>query len=289
MKVDEKLLKRLLSLDESGWLDFKREMYKVADRKAKDYDWQKNEMVRDILSLVNGNTHAAGKPAYLVIGAADELNRDKSRSLFDVGDFIPARKQVMSWVNAYAEPVVEELYTDHVPYQGKRLLVIEIPPSRHVHRIKRPLQTGYNTTYHENTIFMRAGDSIITAGLEQVDTLRRAKKQAHAVNRYVNPIWLLAAVFAYIFGTIRLPLDNNPSAQMLIQELGETQVWLFVHLFLAVFMSVIGAMLGWGVMQIQDARLMWVRATWKGKFALGFLFVVVMAFVVWVLRHQTLP
>jgi hypothetical protein len=279
------MVEYLLSLDESGWLDFKRKMYGVADSKAKHYEWQRNEMVRDILSLANGNTHSAGKPAYLVIGATDERNTANSRDLLDIGDFTPPKKHVMSWVNAHADPAVEEINTYLIPYQGKRLFVIEILPGRHVHKLKRPLQTDHSKTYHENTVFMRAGDSIITADAKQVQTLERAKKQAHAVNRYVNPIWLLGIFSALLFGTMTVPLNDSPTTQALIQEFGEVNLRLFINVFLAIIMGVVGAAFGWTIMQLQDARIFWIRATWKGKLGLSIWFIIMISFTVWSLKN----
>ncbi len=283
MSKQTKLLEQLLSLEECGWLDFKQEMYKVADKKARDYDWQKNEMVRDILSLVNGNTHSAGKPAYLVIGAGDNRNPDGSRPLFDVGNVALPKRQIMDWANAYAEPAVEEINTHLVSYQGKRLFVIEILPSRHVHKIKRLLQTGHNNKYHENTIFMRAGDNIITAGPEQALALQRAKKHTHNINRYVNPILLLSVSFALVFGTMNWVAigENLPSTQNTISTMGTQKGLLFLRLFFGALFGILGAGFGWSIMEFQDFRIRWVRATTKGKIGLSILFILAVVFVVW--------
>src|SRR5688500_18914693 len=110
MKDDVRLIQQLLPLEENGWLDFKGKMYAVFDKEAKHYDWQKGEMVRDILALTNGNTQSAGKTAYLLIGAGDERRPDGSRQLSNIEAFTLSRRQLMDWVNAYAEPPVEELF-----------------------------------------------------------------------------------------------------------------------------------------------------------------------------------
>jgi hypothetical protein len=278
MNMDKRLIAHLLVSEESGWLDFKREMYKVADPKAKDYEWNKNELTRDILSLANGNTHSTGKTAYLILGAEDNCNDNGLRDLFDVGDFTPSKKQIMSWVNAYADPAVEEINTHHVLYQGKRLFVVEILPGRYVHKIKRDLQTAHSKVYHMNTVFMRAGDRIITADAKQVHELERTKKQALTINRYVNPAWLLGLVLFVIFATIRWPIEDSEPGRALINEIGYTNVRILTGGILGLIMGGSGYVLGLSIMQFQELRLIWLRATVRMKIviaALAILFTIV--------------
>lgn len=128
---------------------------------------------------------------------------------------------------------------------------------------------------------MRAGDDIVTADARQIRILEKAKKQAYTINRYVNPIWLLGVSFALAFGTLKPPLDNNPAAQVLIQQFGERNVLLFFHLFLGSFMGILGAIFGWSIMQWQDYRLIWIRATSKDRV---FLFLMLATAIVFTVR-----
>ena len=65
-----------LSQDESPTLEFKQEWYTDEDKSQAKL--KKNEMVRDILSLANGNASTAGQDAYLILGAADQKTTRRS-------------------------------------------------------------------------------------------------------------------------------------------------------------------------------------------------------------------
>lgn len=254
-------LQQLLNSEESGWLDFKQEMYKVFDKNAVYFDWQKCELVRDILALANGNTHSVQKTAYIVIGVGDEKTAIGKRDLFDVGEIELSKKQVMDWVNAYAEPPLEELYLQPATCQNTRLLIIEIPPSRYVHRIRNPLQTKKNKVFPENVVFIRNGEEISVASPQQAQGLEFAKRQAHAISRYFNPVWLLGISFAVFFATFRFPIDDIETGQALIAEVGSTRARLLINGSMALIMGAAGAMVGWSLLQFQDFRLMLVRAS----------------------------
>lgn len=254
MKVNEKLIKHLLESEESGWLDFKQEMYKVLDRKAKEYEWQKNELVRDILSLTNGNNQSVGKTAYLIIGAADQRNPDGSRQLFDVDSFDLSKTQLINWLKAYADPPIEEIDAYFFTYQNHQLFIVEIPPSPYVHKIKRPLQTGHNTKYHENTTFLRLGETITTADVQQIHMLQQAKQAYLSRTKYISPI-IIGALFLSIgfmmFDWIVL-LQGVPSGQVIIQNLGDPTANVFFQVLFGIFGAIIGAALGYLLENLVD-------------------------------------
>jgi hypothetical protein len=82
--LNSEKLKQLLRQNEGATLEFKREWYRLDDADGEAKKRQKDELIKDVLSLVNGNASVAGEEAHLVIGADDELNADGIRELHDV-------------------------------------------------------------------------------------------------------------------------------------------------------------------------------------------------------------
>src|SRR3989337_2674768 len=81
-------------------LDLKRELYGIYHPDSSIRDMQWGELIKDVLSLANGNVGTAGKPGYLVIGVADELNQHGNRDLYEVGDVKLTGQQVLDKINA---------------------------------------------------------------------------------------------------------------------------------------------------------------------------------------------
>lgn len=279
MTVNKELIGHLLPLDESGWLDFKRDMYAVFDKQAKNHEWQRNELTRDIISLANGNTQSVGKTAYLIIGAANARNSDNSRDLFDVDKFELSKKQIMDWVNAFAEPPVEEIYPHFITYQDKRLFVIEVPPSRYVHKITRPLQTDKVTIYHKNYAFLRMGEDIHHADDAQVATLRAAKQSHFAYSKNVNPLWFGPVLGAIALGSINWVgfLSLIPEGQNLIEIFGVLTINVTFRFIAAVTGAALGGAFGYAVQRMKLLHPVWIIATKKQKIQMVLFFIVLTA------------
>lgn len=82
--MDHKKLLELLHSHEGPSLDFKQEWYKLDSEDIQTKKVQKNELIKDILSLANGNVNVAGETAYLIIGASDSMNEEGDRELLTV-------------------------------------------------------------------------------------------------------------------------------------------------------------------------------------------------------------
>ena len=147
MTPDE--LSELLLQDEGLKLDFKRE-YQVnkkgpdgfsGEEWAKLRDGQRDELIKDILALTNGNVGTANQPAHLIIGAEDDKRRqpDGTRPLFDVSHLELESTSLISLVNGACHPPLPDLECEKVEIDGTTLVAITIPPSLQVHSTIRVL------------------------------------------------------------------------------------------------------------------------------------------------------
>lgn len=179
--MDSQQLRQLISQPEGLKLDFKRELHKL---KHSDKDYakkQRDEFIRDILSLTNGNFNTADQTGYLIIGVGDELKPDGTRDLFDVSNpLIP--KQILQRVNPACDPPIPDVNCETVEIDGKNIFVVSIPPSPHLHRTIRDLTTP-STTYSAGTVFIRRNEEIFPATPEECDVILREKKRVFAKPR----------------------------------------------------------------------------------------------------------
>jgi hypothetical protein len=127
---------------------------------------QWGELIKDVLSLANGNVGTAGKPGYLVIGVADDLNQHGIRELYDVGDVILTGQQVLDKINALCRPHLPSIYCEILLLDGIRILVMTVPPTPHLHETMRALKTP-KVTYPENTVFIRRKEGVGVASTDE--------------------------------------------------------------------------------------------------------------------------
>ncbi|MEH1833958.1 MAG: RNA-binding domain-containing protein [Nostoc sp.] len=183
----EKLRKIVSQPRETAKLDFKIELYKIYEPKptvpsevqkwtdAKEQQW--GELVKDVLSLTNGNVGTAGQYGYLIIGADDKLKADNTPNLKDVAGETPTQKQVLEKVNSYCNPPLPDLHCDTIELEGKQLLVISIPPSPYLHRLSKQLKTPKKEfSPHTALIRLGNGERIYEASREEQDAIEKEKQ-----------------------------------------------------------------------------------------------------------------
>lgn len=176
--MDSQQLKQLISQPEGLKLDFKRELHKLK-HSEKDYaKKQRDEFIRDILSLTNGNVNTAEQKGYLIIGVGDELKPDGARDLFDVSNPLTP-KQILQRVNSACDPPIPDVHCEALEVDGKNIFVVSIPPSPHLHRTVRDLTTP-STTYPTGTVFIRRNEEIFPATPEECDVILREKEGVFA-------------------------------------------------------------------------------------------------------------
>lgn len=172
--VDATTLQQLLEQPESATLEFKQAMYKINDRDGDTKKHHRGELIKDILSLANGNASVAGQTSYLVIGAADQIEEDGSRQLYDITAKLPAARSLLSLINSVCLPALDDLKCEEVILDGHRLIVITILPSPHLHETSRKLDASQ--TYTEHVVFIRRVDSVDVANAGERSVILRMKQ-----------------------------------------------------------------------------------------------------------------
>ena len=172
--MDTKTLLELLRKKESPTLEFKQELYLLNDKNPETKKRQKNELIKDVLALANGNSITAGDEAYLIIGADNELNSDGERSLYDIGEHSITSKQILDIVNNACEPAIEDIICEQHKVDAKRLLVIIIPPNPHLHETILRLETPA-TIYSEHTVFVRHNEGVAIASQKEREAIIQLK------------------------------------------------------------------------------------------------------------------
>jgi len=179
--MDSQQLRQLISQPEGLKLDFKRELHKLKDPNQDYAKQQRDEFIRDILSLTNGNFNTADQTGYLIIGVGDELRSDGTRDLFDVSNPLTP-KQILQRVNSACDPPIPDVHCETVEIDGKNIFVVSIPPSPHLHRTIRDLTTP-SKTYPAGTVFIRRNEEIFPATPEECDVILREKERVFATPR----------------------------------------------------------------------------------------------------------
>lgn len=179
--MDSKQLRQLISQPEGLKLDFKRELHKLKHPNKDSAKQQRDEFIRDILSLTNGNVNTADQTGYLIIGVGDELRSDGTRDLFDVSNPLTP-KQILQRVNSACDPPIPDVHCETLEIDGKNIFVVSIPPSPHLHRTVRDLTTP-STTYTTATVFIRRNEEIFPATPEECGVILREKERLFAKPR----------------------------------------------------------------------------------------------------------
>lgn len=186
-KICREVSKLVRQPRETAKVDFKIEFYKINEPKpqapsdiqawkgAKDLQW--GELIKDVLSLANGNIGTAGEYGYLIIGADDKLKSDGTLNLRDVGDSTPTNKEILEKVNSFCDPYLHDLYCDIIKVEGKRLLAISIPPSPYVHRLSKQLKTP-KKEFSPHAALVRRGDGeeIYVASIKEQEAIEKEKQ-----------------------------------------------------------------------------------------------------------------
>ncbi len=173
--MDIEKLAKLLQSQESSTLEFKKEWYKLESEKEETSKRQKNEMIRDILSLANGNVQNVEKSGYLIIGAEDVMNEEGERNLHNVVlDKPVTAERLLKIVNRVCDPPLDTLECKEVIFNDVNLLVIEVPASPHVYEITEKIGTP-KRSFDEYTVFIRKGSEISTASSQERVVLKEIK------------------------------------------------------------------------------------------------------------------
>ncbi len=219
----------LLNQPESATVDFKQvlKIYVAGNGRQRERD----ELRRDILALANGNPHTVAENKYLIIGRADKPNPNGIYELFDIGDQYPTADDLLKLMTDVAYPPLNAISSELLTVEGKRLLVITIPPTEYVHETTKVLKTP-KRDYTEYTVFMRRDESIAVASASDRAAIRRAKQRYFDEREGVPPTQFGAGLGAFLVG---------PMVGQQAKKAGFSQT---VQIYTTVFGGLVGALVG---------------------------------------------
>jgi hypothetical protein len=258
--MDEKLLTRLLrDRNEQDWFDFK-ESLKLYQADGKLVEKQRDELLKDILGLANGNSHIIRKTKYLVIGADNEKFDEKGmRVLHNVNYKVPSQSDLVKWLNSAASPAVVGIETELVSYQESNLWVISIPPTFELHETTRELNASGH--FQKHVVFMRRDEHTEPASVREGITIQQLKYVFRQEIANPSASWVGAiagGVVAFIIGGAKVREAQLPP--LLTERIVQ---WLFTGL--GIFF---GANIGWFTREWNETRYAWRYMTLQKRLIL---------------------
>ena len=157
-------LNNLIEQWENAKVDFKRQWYWNDNMPNNIKETHKNELVKDIIALSNGDVYSTDKIAYLIIGIDDDTREVYA---FDKTAILPLDKlkqQLLTLLNNYAQPEFLALEIELVD----EVLVISVPPRGSLISLSKDLKLKNNNTDKKGTTYCRVGEDIRVASSEVV-------------------------------------------------------------------------------------------------------------------------
>ncbi len=200
MSLSDAEIRFLLAQPEGSGLDFKKslDIYHKNDEVKKR---ARDEFIRDVLAMANGNVLTAGQPGYLIFGVDDELKADSPRKLYGITGNIPTSTKILDIINPACSPRLEDIEVQTCDIDGYQLLILIIPPSPHLHEITRELITKDGKVYSIYTAFMRQNEQIRPASIQECNAISKAKQRFFSQENTIRALYLSSFVGAVMFGT----------------------------------------------------------------------------------------
>lgn len=253
MISNAELLSLLKSKNEKDWFDFKLQLNTYNTSTQKWVDSERDELIKDILGLANGNSRIVKKNKYLIIGADDNrFDVDGMRQLQDVDYKVPTQSEITKWVNDSCTPAVVGIETMMVEVKGKRVYVISIPPTFELHETTRDLKNKY----HKHTVFMRQDEHTRPASVRDGVTIERLKLQYR--QEIINPSAIKLG--AAIGGVIGLLYYNSG-----LNHIDLTSAkGISVEIIVGASAVILGAEIGYAYREFKSSRYDWpYMSSWK--------------------------
>lgn len=181
------LTKIISRSEETEKIEFKIKLHEIYDPKpteqSDEQQWKdKNnkqwaELVKDILSIANGNIGTKEETGYLIIGVGKELKNGK-RDLNNIETEVPSQTELLHKIKSYCQPPLTKINCEKIPIDDKKILVITIPPSPYLHRLSRQLKTP-NKEFSPHTALIRNGvGEIYEASDSEKEIIEREKRNS---------------------------------------------------------------------------------------------------------------
>jgi hypothetical protein len=235
MSNNKKLLEKLLrEKKEQDWFDFKSAL-KLYQSDGKLIEKQRDELLKDILGLANGNSNIIRKTKYLIIGVDDEkFDENGMRVLHDVDYKIPDQSELIIWLKNVASPALVEIESELIPFGEVNLWVITIQPTFDIHETTRELNAKGH--FQKHVVFMRRDQHTEPASVREGVTIQQ-RKQLYRQEISNPPAGWIGAIAG---GIVALFIGNAKitASQTNIDAVG----WILQVLFAA-----LGIFFGWAI------------------------------------------
>ena len=247
--IDEKLLNSFLKhKTETDCFDFKQKL-KLFDATGKLNPTERDELIKDVLGLANGNVTIVRKTKYLIIGAHDKsFDNDGMRLLYDVDYQVPTRGEITKWVNDACAPSIVGIECEYATIRGRKLYIVTIPPTFDLHETIRELNAkGHHSKY---TVFMRRDEHTVPASVRDGVTLQQRKfLYRHETSNPSSVISgaIIGAIVALVFWNSGYS-TNQPDNDIVVST---------IRILVTIFGVLFGASMGWGYQNWHSLRYDW--------------------------------
>lgn len=193
--MDHKFLTRLLRRrKEEDWLEFKSQL-RLYDAGENLIRQQRDELLKDLIGLANGNSRIIRRTKYLIVGADDQAcDQGGVRILHTVDYKTPSQSQLAQWLSTVCSPAIVGIECEEVAFRNNRLLVISVPPTFELHETTQPLLA--RGRFNKHTVFMRQDEHTVTASVRDGIGIQELKHLHRHQVRNPSVIWLGAVIGA---------------------------------------------------------------------------------------------
>jgi len=186
---------------ETDCVEFKRELNLFVNEKRIDKS-KRDEFIKDILGLTNGNCYNIRFTKYLIIGVDNNKEDIKERFIHPIDYKLPSQSEISTWLKGACTPIITGIEIKEFKYQNKKLFVISIPPSFDLHETTRELITS-KATFQKYTVFMRQDEHTTPASVSDGITIQQRKHLfRQEVKNLPTPMIgiLIGGIVAFIIG-----------------------------------------------------------------------------------------
>ncbi len=171
---------------------------------------QRDELLKDILGLANGNSHIVRKTKYLIIGVDNKnFDDDGMRTLHNVDYKIPSQSDITQWLSGASSPAIVGLECESIKFQGIDLFIVTIPPTFDLHETTRELKASGN--FQNHVVFMRQDEHTVPASVRDSVAIQQRKFLYRQEISNPPAVWIgiiSGAIVAFIIGGAKINMSQ---------------------------------------------------------------------------------